>query len=1536
MNSKRDLTEEQENEIIEKIKQSEIEFKKCLDGIQFQTMPSEVTLLLDFLGGQNVKIEHDLSRVEDIIFIMDIFREMESNQEKYDKILKIIVRYVINDKRIEIKTLMTKKIAAAKIDPNVVTFKVPKSEIYLQKIGKLLKKLTYRQAFLTKITFGQTDENRSKMIKPSNFMQNTHQLESKKNYEINLKKREKNKDEEGQKLLLVWPKDKKYEKVQARIILEEIGGEKRARAIYFEDEMEAKNVSNSITILKLLEKDRTIQQKLGQVRKIWKVGVAERFYKKGLVDFFHKFDKMIEWKKMVKIFEFKLFPERKFAENPFETINSPELIAELREKALASVLNERIHRLDSLTGERLSRIQIPEGFEFAEIDMRQKTFKNDFDYNSLEEPVFGIADFLEEFKKQKFCFKNLSVVLPRIDFLLAKCSKMLKINQIIIQKVDLQNIEMKEPDVDNLEIDIVINKPDEESKETSISPKVVKSHSDLMTFEFNSIQKTKTTQLKSLSLRLVNKKNQQTLLSLDLDLIKSLKTFELINEIVLDKTLQFCNSVLRAKLVLTLVLIPRNLEICHLILNEELIALKYQSLAEILSGEITIEKFKNEFWNENYIKDKIPIPQSSPFACRNLYLPAKDALLRRNLTIFQNSQKDFDDLDFAELFKNLSAENPEIKDMFGENYVGFQTAQKEEKKTSQKIFIKIFNGLSPVDRLFLYQLHSKIHFDRYFAKPSIENEFMFDRKGVDQINDQIEQFIKKNTHWKKIDLLLLKIMVIDVYFSLISNKIKDKNVPFYFNDKHITIIAKTVEMNKKYFDYEYIRQISVTRVLQVMSFKTPDDIMKIASETMFLFLFKILFKKTNPEDYYLFVQNAMPFDWIILEILNGSFSESLDTISFNLYCDFKTAIDVMLKTQKQSFALALKLEKIGVKIPLLVDMLFLQTILTSNKKLVIDFRFPELFYEKFKTIIEKENFDIRTNLNKVILMVKRIWDIDCYFGDIVDFRRGILPILKGKHDLFFSLTKKIKSLNLSESDVQVIIKESFTKNTDFINKARSLFASETEDNSSGDEKSTQLLIENNKSKIISTADPSDVFFDVLRDLTSVEQEKYKEDKKPLDSLTSMQIYVNQLSYNAVQTLMFKKNLKNDLNTIYEMDFIQFKNYLANFVSLVAQEAKELYEDLSELIDHRGFSWTTFIQFILVTNFWENPVKLQKKITDFMREISSLVFENKKDVFLNKVVENVLDNVASFFPNAYYAPFFHNFINSSQKNRNNSVISAVIDLDNTSINVTKLCNKHFYSHLFVTGKTGILFGFDFCQELAAIFDELLKSDVIAHSSFTQFTLSLEVQVREMTYLKSLKFRIGFGPPIHIICQNLNVVNFEEDIGEASFIPEHDIDKLFVFTPLIDFFNYKMVNVSLKGFIGKTVSFSLIFGDSKVIDFEFVIGLFFEEKSSLNQRKWQFAKNSKSVWTDNLGKQTIQVHFAMLVIPFLDIISYIETILFEFMDENQSFAFLSTNSEKIRLLDDLGAKVDITNSIFERSKLKNLQKENQIGKFTVIYE
>ena len=1495
-------------------------FKEILAN--FEPIPSkdEFQILGEF--GQHQKIKFESSTKDNTVyfFLIEALDELRKNQKEPEKHFENLLSSMTINCSKKAKTKLNLKTTQAITSSSDKLFKAPEKGILMQKIGQKLGRILYRNMIVTKDGFGQiTKKELTKMVKPVYFVDNTAELETKNQFPENQKLREQNKKTVGEVVDLKWPlKDKEHARFESRIIFIDKKS-KRSRAIYFENAKECLNFKAALSNMAILEKDVNIQTKMNSFKKIWKITRAQMFYKKYLQRFFGSSDKIATVREFSGAFYNKL--HMIMSPDPFETNFNPDFIAQLHKKALEVQLHQKKASTKALP-------QIVDSEDETELTMDDSAEDFNFDFDSLPEANLDINDFIEKFKALKFSHLYLHETIKVFNFMFTKCAKIINLSQIIIQRSDIE-FENEENLLQKADIQVRVSSlPDE----TNVIWKPKQTLHDKMYFvyEFNTTGKVKTNQLTKFEIEISDNNSKTVLFSSTYDLISKLKTFSLKNEIVICEYFDIANEKFCAKIAFELFIVPATQETCHLTLTQELLELKYKNIAEVAASKPNFDKFKTEFWDKNYVDGKLKPKPASVYFYFNNNLPIPRNLIADKILPIRNSQKCFTHFRFVDAFRRLNEDHFEFHELFYDVSVFLKKQIKSKLTVPQELFSAVLTGLSPAERLFILQVYGAVYFDRYVNKDVKDFDFNFDRTVIGYLNSDIDEILQEEPHWKSIDIFLLKTVLFDIYLTFRSNRVSLVNVPIIIAKNSIKIAMKTIEFNKNFFEYCHIRELVRIRILMETNIKPRGEVEMISEINKAAVYFRVLLKRTAQKAYIIMNKNRNFIDFLINEITRNSFLNFMDTVVYNMYSDFKVLVSILFKMKEGSTVHRKKLKSIDVDISKMVDYLFLIYVLDQNKEFFNDNTKPETHLPKLRLACKKEC----QNMNAVVIdILERIELLSTSNFHVIDFI-AIIDFIKmnfnEKQKVCCLLMKKIAGLGLGDNDIQIIIKESFLKNEQFKEKAKSIYATESEDDE-GLSKTNKA--ENGNSSQSTNTENQDIFFDVLDDFNVI-QHDYTEEKTPLTPLMSAEVCIAGISYDAVQMILHRINLINDLNSIYEVDFDQFKSLFSLFVTRPLSEVKLIYKLIKELFGSKPVSWTAFVQFLIFATYFHDKKKLRSQLIMFGEQLSSIFMPKTQGNILDKVAERIFDNLFSFLPNFYERVYFPNLLSSTEENHSTYVQSAVIDLDNITVDVTGVCNKHLFSYMYVTKVPGIIFGKHFANELIPIFEDLTEKGLIETNSLTEFSISLVVQVKTKIHQKDIKFRVSLGSPVLILCQRLDVVYFEDEVTDKSFIPSKTVDNLIEKLLPRFFYECRKKEANLAAFEQTLISIIFVHQNTEFMKFSGKISLTCDVRSFLTPLNWCFdpENNARS---DPCQLVPVPMNIGSLFLPLDRFIVYLQALTFEHLTLEQIEWFVRVNSGNVSIKNQKDQSLKIGDSLFDILNGKSASEENEVSLF-VFYE
>jgi hypothetical protein len=1075
------------------------------------------------------------------------------------------------------------------------------------------------------------------------------------------------------------------------------------------------------------------------------------------------------------------------------------------------------------------------------------------------------------------------------------CNKLLRVKQIFIERADL-NGDFSGEEVLASFPEIWVPQAGSVDQKRVQATGVVTS-ATFIVIEYDLAGPIKNAQIKKFEYQVRQMGEKSELAKACTDLFRLMGTFDLRNEIVLTDTLVFRDNKVPCKIVLELILLPKTLEISHLLFREGIIATKYKKLPQI-SEMNDFRAFKNEFWSAEDPGNVVPLRIKAFLDLLQEGYPTSKVLDGPEARPSRNGHKNQNYWSYVDLFAPLSTQSFEFGDLFGDVAKRFKKDIKNRLNVPQELFCRCLSGLSPIERLFVAQCFLKGVFGNWVSDLNVPTSLKFDSALMIHVNKEISAYLASNPHFKRTNEFLLRSILFDLVLQSQQNLTLGKPNPFSLSEGSIRVVAKTVQYNCHSIGYEHLKRLCFSRVLMDGAVFPGDDLAKLADTTRNASYFRIMLKHMEPATHRKLQDLIMPIGLFISDVTRNSLERHLDVTSFNLYSDFKQLVSVIYLTKECAALHKKKLRSLGIRVATVLDFLFVIKALAANVGSFLDPSKPQTLIERMAEAVRRETADLPSHLLKVLDALETLSHHDYFFEDFKVVYLDIQKHLESKTKGIRQLGKVFKELDVTEKNLQTIIKYSLLDNQDWKDKARSLFTLEPLKVDETKTSTTDNSDQSDDDQTVVQSAPDDIFFDVLQDFEAVRQPEFVVDRKPLQPWMSALVCLSGLNSDCVLTFTYRKNLVSDLNSIYELTFPEFKELLAKFISTPLSNSRGVYMKVGELLEGKRFSWMAFIVIMMVASFWKHPAHLRGKIEGLIQDISQ-VYGDRRPLFLDQVAESVLTTVANVLPTFMTVLDIDATINSRNRNGLVYVESALIDLEVNILEVTRLCNEHLRSYQLITGKPGIMFGTDFCRDLAVVFSKMLQKGTIVSHSISDFTMGITVRVRDVSHRRDIRFRISFGPPIAIISQQLSVVHFEEVVGPQSWLDRSALDP--IFQQLLPSAGY-VLSKTPKVFsepVGRKVEVHFIHKGKKFIEFTLTVDVWGETRAFLNPKKWVFEKSPNVRSTAEVAKKFYQISYGALFLPIHLLVNHLEVIAFEVLGNSDLVWFISANNDAVQV-------------------------------------
>ena len=223
--------EKPKNPEIEALVAAERNFGRDIEGFSFISVDSPIDIFKKSFKLEKAQTKFDSpheAKIVQILIMAEVLSFATENNDVEPHIKNILKLLNREDVR-QLLAVISGKSSETKRLSEIYTFGQPREALYLQKVGKVMKKVVLRTSFLTAEAFGQVSKKnkRAVMLKPNLFKDQEARVELKRDVLKSFKGSDKNK---ASSRLLEWPEKKKIRSFDIRVTFADSA--KRQRAIY--------------------------------------------------------------------------------------------------------------------------------------------------------------------------------------------------------------------------------------------------------------------------------------------------------------------------------------------------------------------------------------------------------------------------------------------------------------------------------------------------------------------------------------------------------------------------------------------------------------------------------------------------------------------------------------------------------------------------------------------------------------------------------------------------------------------------------------------------------------------------------------------------------------------------------------------------------------------------------------------------------------------------------------------------------------------------------------------------------------------------------------------------------------------------------------------------------------------------------------------------------------------------------------------------------------------------------------------------------
>lgn len=1527
------LLEEQRNrEIVEE----ERNFTDHAFSFNLETLPNPIQVILSEFRGENLSYS-DYFEEAGLLFLATIELYDHSIRpgsigEKVDNIIKIGRK---QDLKIFRKRLMVKagKLKALRLN---YEFDFPKSRVMMQKIGQVFGSIVLRDAMVTKTGFSQANNTNEKLTKQNLFQDQNLFYETKEENQIQMKNMTP-KMEKDWRFSLKWPDSKDYASMKVRIVFETILS-KRVRALYFSDVSEAKKVMSYAVVVKLTNKDTGIKSKINILKRIWKMKQAEYWYKTFVRQFFSS----QKWRNYLPIEAqtFKTDVQDYFKAN-FPNIYQSNLMQKQaydfgdNTYTAARISKNKKQCIDLGLKETLEMATLVDNQQIVEEAIKDYSNRQSVNLPFEKNEIFFPEELDLETQIINFSNRNkpkyLQKVFPELFDIFLKNSKILvKLKKFLVRNSEPMNSVGSDFYFKELELRMFIEKGDEKSAGASM---LLDRDGVYNVYGFENVLKVDSNTIKFVRVEIKDKEEDEIIYSKMLNLGQFVFEYNLFCYISLDVDIKFNGRTKKGILFFQMCMYPRNLEISHLVLPNAFLDKNFDRLNGLLPKMKSGEKDMSGIITEEYVKAMMAVPNTKNnfnYHLKN-FLPLETIELEREENLYAVNCCLEGTYDFFELLRSVKNGEYVFSDFFLSVADFFEKDVLKSPLPFLPLFSKITGLLSVNERFFIEKYLYLIKFEEYLPWDFVLNRLDFDLSFVNDLISTANEKAKSKPNWDLKSKTEYFALCLQLYFTFTNIEKDSRQYEIQMMEHFYEVIDKTHELNSPFLPSTDLLGVCRSRIFKGINLKNYSDLNHIGNVNLMIVYMKFIFKKMYPDEYSVYVPLNSFLDSVYFQLLSNSFVSFLNTVNYNIYSDFKTVVELILYLQREQHPHYNNLQHFDFELSSLIDILMLLNILVSNFTIFIESHQANFVQTKFENLLKHQNKIFTPNLYKILKLLDFVCESSFFTNEFEFFSNHLKLQQSQKVVSFLKIANLMRKEGFIESKVTDLIKNAFIPSPEFVKKSRYLFPFKILPDLKNIPISNSILKTPNRSTFSNIAF-QDVFFDILEDLNPETTQDNKPEDHGVDTQILLEVFIYNLNYSLVDSLIHKKKLTSDINSIFEINIQEFEKFAKKYFQIEVSQARQLFSDFLFLSESDKFSLFKFVSFLLILTAIEKPLSFFNQCDLLVSKITQIFFQEDQNKHFNRVIHSLFQNFKSIFPMTFIQYDLNSMIDVQFYNETTQINRALMDLSGNLVDVTHICNVHFKTYFYITGKPGILFSRDFSTDLLALLSDFLKSGII-NRSLKQFTMILQAKVEQKKYSKKVLFRVDLSSSILVLSECIDAIEFENEIDESNLISPQVLKKTLKTLPILLFKYQNSKKKSLSKLKEKKVVFQFRAKSLKMFTVETSFSGRLNSDVRFNIHPWDFSNltEEKKLWKKDVFSFDLPI--VLVFIPLGEMVHFVKNKLIEYLDAEDVLQFFTRNSVNQDIVSGKNKIISPKSSLYEvgdfNDFLINAEKEFTIG-------
>lgn len=1518
--------EKPKNPETENLLVAEREFGRGIQDFTFISVDSPVEIFKKSFKLEKVATKFDSpneAKNVQVLVMAEVLALATENTDIEPHIKNILKLFNREDVK-QLLAAISNKSKEAKRLSEIFAFTQPREALYLQKVGKVLKKVILRTSFLTAEAFGQISKKSKKMVmlKPNMFKDQEAKIEQKSEVLEAIKAYDKSK--KGMKAL-EWPDKKKIRGFDLRVTFSDQAN--RHRAIYCSDDAEAKMLRDNAIVRRTLDRDANIRSKVNTLKTIWKVKRAENFYKRHLQKLFT--DNQIN----EKIYLFNETFRKKLKEylrqhlpNLYDSNYKPQDLYNFEDNShlVFKVLPPKNEEADlDIIRRQLATIINPEMYirpDSAQLNDKKNRIHLNSPFEDLPHPIgFNYAlytDLLQSSLHEKRVFQiNQHEKELFLEYVVANSKMLLRLNKIVLSNFFHQkSCSFQYTEIDNLIFEVAMFIEQGNYSSTSLSF-VSEVDVNYITFDVQNSIKTDLNSLRNLHIKIKDRISGALYFDGVIDIRGLLDSVFLEIPLVHEFTFPYKGLETQAALFFTVAFVPRNLEVAHITLNKELIEAHFDKFEKYVKSSENFFDYRKNFFGTLQQSSS----QSSSldfFHFYNNFLEYNNYPLVRQENLFANSFRESLYFQFVNLLQDVAQRDTNFNEILQNNSAKLLNNDKLGLNPYYDLISRVSGLLTSKERIVLNKMVYVFSMQPYINFKSNRSAYGFQKIMIDQINRGLARYFAVHPSIRADQKVLIRKLTFEIYCLFENNEFDGQNYRIDFSTCHIPIIANIVQLNSFHCSDSDLLFLSVIQILSGNYMRKHSDTNHLLYLDSLVLYFKLIFKNQYSDFYVMLEQFAIDTDTLLYSLLMNSFADYFNPISFAIYNDFKMLLQNVFLVHSQNAKFLEVLQTMEISLFGLVDVLFLLTVLISNAPYIKLNATPLNFKAIIESVIIRESHSLRLIFARILELLDFMIDSGLFLQDFTFFK----GIVKTRHDPLIASLKNIsinvKTLNIDLGLIQKIISDEITNNATFQNRALTLFTKPSnieELHATSKSKMTEADQEDRPvSEAPNTFIDEDVYFEILEDGELEAFFEPQTSNKNLPKYIATLVYMNNLDYLLVDSIAHNQKLVSDLNNIVELNLEELNKFCMKYFKASESVKMELYTDLSTILKSKKIPLLKLI-LILICSFSENPTEICQGLEMLAVELTRVYFPNQASLVFNEAVKYIMDELYNLLPVTYFSLYMRNKIDTAEKNLYCNIKVARISFGDDVIDVSEIVTKHFSSCTFINNRPSILFGIHLCNDLNIVFQDLVENSII-DTSITKFEITIEYYNKGIIEYFNIPFRIGFSNGVSTVCRYSKTFYFDNFVSEHNLISVDTFRGLLESSPFFYFTSFTSLKVPFE-FID--VPFTFKFKSKEIfltVDVTFVFDN--EARVCSGLLPWKYTvENYNKVGKFEIANLAIQLNYAYFFLPVRQIYELLTLRIIENLVTPDIFKFVKLNNQNSVISTSKNKEINANSCLFE---------------------